>query len=156
MGEESVASVTYVCKDETSCIFLEFFSRYQSALAIVEAPQQHASDGTAEGEVILFGGKDNWRRLDDLWRLELRSLRVTTSQQTGSGSTSRPHAVGSWPLAEIGRDERCAHVLVAGTANDTWHASCGRGAGDGGGVDGSCTMTAVLEMAWCLGEYQGV
>eukprot|EP00903_Cladosiphon_okamuranus_P009839 g9351.t2 len=129
--------------------------RYQSALAIIETSQEHAANDTSEGELILFGGKDNWRRLDDLWRLELRSVRVTTSQQMDTSSASRPHADGSWRLAKMGRDERCAHVLVAGTANDTWNASCGRGA-DGGGVDGSCTMSAVLEMAWCLGEYQGV
>lgn len=135
---------------------LKLFRRYQSALAIVEGPQTQAANGTAEGELVLFGGKDNWQRLDDLWRLELRSLYVTTTQRIiGSDSASRPHAFGSWPLAEMGRDERCAHVVVAGTANDTWHASCGRGA-DSGGVDGSCTMNAVLEMAWCLGEYQGV
>lgn len=141
--------------DEIRTSLLKHLRRYQSALAIVKGPQQHAAHGTAEGELILFGGKDNWRRLDDLWRLGLRSLYVTTSQHVGSGGTSRPPAVGSWPLAEMGRDERCAHVLVGGTANDTWHASCGRGA-DGGGGDGSCTMTAVLEMAWCLGEYQSI
>lgn len=137
-------------------------------MAIVEGPQdEHVKGGV--GRLVLFGGKDDWRRLDDLWLLQLRSLNVTTSQRSSiqtqveptevirddGTSSSRPLVVGSWSLAEAGRDERCAHVFLAGTANDTWRASCGEGADDGGG-DGSCTMAMVLDMAWCLGEYQGV
>lgn len=141
-------------------------------MAIVGGPQDEHVTGSAPdgvGRLVLFGGKDDWRRLDDLWLLRLLSINVTTSQQTniqsqaeptaGIGNdgteSSRPLAVGSWSLAEAGRDQRCAHVFIAGTANDTWRVSCGEGADDGGG-DGSCTMATVLDMAWCLGEYQGV
>lgn len=142
-------------------------------MAIVEGSQERTPHNAANtvGRLVLFGGKDDWRRLDDLWLLQLRSLNVTTSQQHsviqtqadsteeeaagGGTASSRPLAVGSWSMAEAGRDQRCSHVFSAGTANDTWHVSCGEGAEYGGG-DGSCTMTAVLDMAWCLGEYQGI
>lgn len=124
-------------------------------------PGSSTNDNTLQGLLVLFGGKDDWRRLDDLWRLKLRSVQVTTSSTASSShgllqATTRPHTHGSWSLAELGRDARCAHALVAGTANDTWHSSCGDGAVDGGGGNGGCTMAAVLEMAWCLGEYQSV
>lgn len=140
-------------------------TRYHSAVAVVKGTSAHAAvDGG--GGLVLFGGKDDWRRLDDLWRLTIGSLLVTTSQHSGitqaqprgPGSSkaagSRPRVVGSWSMAEEGRDRRCAHFLVGGTANDTWQASCGEVADEGGG-DG-CTMAAVLEAAWCLGEYQSV
>lgn len=44
-------------------------------------------------------------------------------------------------------------MLAAGTANDTWYATCGVGAA-GEGVSGICTMKNVVERAWCLGQYQ--
>lgn len=142
--------------------------RYHSAVTFVLGADRH--DGAERvGWLMMFGGKDDWRRLDDVWWLRLSSVQVSTSvsqsdlqpsyQTTGGGGTStssvpRPHAFGSWSLAELARDERCAHVLVAGTANDTWQGSCGAGTASGG--DGSCTMRKVLDMGWCLGEYQGV
>ncbi len=146
-------------------------SRYHSAVAVVKGSPAHAAEGNGGGSgdgggvgLVLFGGKDDWRRLDDLWRLAIGSLLVTTSQHSGitqaqqsvssAAAGSRPHVAGSWSMAEEGRDRRCAHFLVAGTANDTWQASCGEGADEGGG--GGCTMAAVLEAAWCLGEYQSV
>lgn len=154
--------------------------RYHGAAAIVKSPDYSASNGTSYDSdaagLLLFGGKDDWRRLDDLWRLRFSSTIVSTSGPTASAgiqgsrstlapgvqvqavdpaTTPRPQSAGSWSLAELGRDERCAHVLMPGTANDTWHASCGHGA-DGGRGYGSCTMHAVLKMSWCLGEYQGV
>ncbi|CAM9321107.1 unnamed protein product [Hapterophycus canaliculatus] len=155
--------------------------RYHGAAAIVHgSPDYSTTNDTSHDKdvpgLLLFGGKDDWRRLDDLWRLKLSSISVPTSistansdiewsararaprvrvQTVGPVIAPRPQSAGSWSLAELGRDERCAHVLISGTANDTWHASCGDGT-DGEGGDGSCTMQAVLKMAWCLGEYQSV
>lgn len=143
-----------------------FGSRYQSASAIVTTAV--SGNSTLEGgTMFLFGGKDDWRRFNDVWLLRLNSVYVYTSlvpfphesirpANEVSHSTWRPDSAGSWARAQAGRDERCQNVVVTGTANDTWHGSCG-GVDDGGdGGDGSCTMHAVLEMAWCLGEYQGV
>lgn len=141
--------------------------RYHSAVTFVLGADRH--DGVERvGWLLMFGGKDDWRRLDDLWWLRLSSVQMSTSvsQQglqrsygthgvgTSSNSIPRPHALGSWSLAESVRDAHCAHVLVSGTANDTWQGSCGAGTASGG--DGSCTMRKVLDMGWCLGEYQGV
>ncbi|CAM9103761.1 unnamed protein product [Laminaria digitata] len=140
-------------------------SRYHSAVTFVLGADR--PDGVERvGWLLMFGGKDDWRRFDDLWWLRLSSVEVSTSgsqpglqrshQPYGVGTSSsvgRPHAFGSWSFAESVRDERCAHVLVAGTANDTWQGSCGAGTASGG--DGSCTMRKVLDMGWCLGEYQG-
>ncbi|CAM9161625.1 unnamed protein product [Ectocarpus fasciculatus] len=135
--------------------------RYSSSVAIMKTLPGSSTNDITQGLLVLFGGKDDWRRLDDLWRLNLRSVHVTTSTTASSShdplqATPRPHTHGSWSLAELGRDARCAHALVAGTANDTWHSSCGDGANERGSADGSCTMAVVLEMAWCLGEYQSV
>ncbi|CAM9312927.1 unnamed protein product [Scytosiphon promiscuus] len=155
--------------------------RYDGAAAIAKGQPVYSTKNVSSHDrdntgLLLFGGKDDWRRLDDIWRLKLSSISVSTSgpaaridiqgsrgtrasgvhvQAADSLVAGRPQSAGSWTLAESGRDERCAHVLASGTANDTWHASCGDGA-DPGGEGGSCTMTAVLKMAWCLGEYQGV
>lgn len=138
--------------------------RYFSAATIL--PRILGWDGIADyGMLLLHGGKDDWRRLDDLWRLQLKSLQVSTSvlqkgQNIGASgkvvwhSTRRPDSLGSWELAEAGRNERCSHVLGSGTARVIWTSSCGMGA-EGGG-DGSCTMGMVLDMAWCSGEYQVV
>ena len=150
-----------------SCLIAPL-GRYHSAVTLALGTDK--DDGAARvGWLLMFGGKDDWRRLDDLWWLRLSSVQVSTSVSqpdsqrsnqtpgedgTVSNSVARPHALGSWSLAELARDERCAHVLVAGTANDTWHGSCGAGTASGG--DGSCTMRQVLDMGWCLGEYQGV
>ncbi|CAM9246405.1 unnamed protein product [Ectocarpus sp. 6 AP-2014] len=134
--------------------------RYSSSVAMVKTLPGSSTNDNTHGLLILFGGKDDWRRLDDLWRLNLRSVHVTTSTTASSSdglqATPRPHTHGSWSLAELGRDARCAHALVAGTANDTWHSSCGDGANWGGRGEDGCTMAAVLEAAWCLGEYQSV
>lgn len=136
-------------------------TRYSSSVAILKTLPGSSTNDITQGLLVLFGGKDDWRRLDDLWRLKLRSVHVTTSTTASSShdplqATPRPHTHGSWSLAELGRDARCAHALVSGTANGTWHSSCGDGADDRGSADGSCTMATVLEMAWCLGEYQSV
>lgn len=141
-------------------------SRYQSASAFVTTAVSGNST-LGVGTMLLFGGKDDWRRLNDVWLLRLNSVYVSTSlvpfphesiypANGVSHSTRRPDSAGSWARAQTGRNERCQHVVVTGTANETWHGSCGVGADGGGGGDGGCTMHAVLEMAWCLGEYQGV
>ncbi|CAN0468814.1 unnamed protein product, partial [Ectocarpus sp. 12 AP-2014] len=93
--------------------------RYSSSVAMVKTLPGSSTNDSAHGLLILFGGKDDWRRLDDLWRLNLRSVHVTTSTTASSSdglqATSRPHTQGSWSLAELGRNARCAHALVAGT-----------------------------------------
>lgn len=125
------------------------------------------SDGAQVRVAMLFGGKDDWRRLNDLWWLRLKSVQVSTSvPSVAKGNktlfpvhgvsyrTSRPTSSGSWSLAETRRDERCAHILVSGTANNAWQGSCG--ALTRGDRKGTCTMRMVLDMAWCIGEYQGI
>lgn len=126
--------------------------------------------GRAPG-LLLFGGEDNWRKLDDLWELHLHSVptdpplgqkREPSSTTTTTTTTtmdenlrridSRPHVQGGWESAETARNQRCEQLLAAGTSNDTWHAACRAEAEGRGG--GRCTLRAVLERAWCLGEYQ--
>lgn len=126
------------------------------------------SDGDQDRVVMLFGGKDDWRRLNDLWWLRLKSVQVSTAVPSAAKGnkttlflpqgtlhgTSRPASSGSWSLAEARRDERCAHISIPGTANNVWQGSCGAlTRGDG---KGTCTMGIVLDMAWCNGEYQGI
>lgn len=135
--------------------------RYHSA-AVILPP----SDGAQDRFIMLFGGKDDWRRLNDLWWLRLKSVQVSTvvpSAAKGNKTfpvhgvwhgTSRPDSCGGWSLAEARRDERCAHTFVSGTAKNAWQVSCGALA-SGDGKD-TCTMRMVLEMAWCIGEYQGI
>ena len=127
-----------------------------------------ASGGDQGWSVLLFGGKDDWHRFDDLWRLRLGNLQVSASVPTTGvkksidiehevrvwQSTTRPESAGSCSLAKARRDERCAHVLIPGTTRDLWQDTCGALAlGDG---KSNCTMGMVLDMAWCLGDYQGV
>lgn len=146
--------------------------RYHFAAAIMPTSTNVISNGTrlAARSLLLFGGKDDWRRLDDLWHVQLHHVRLSGAaahakdkyedslagvHKFGQHTVSRTSHSGSWESAEGSRVNQCTQVPASGVASDLWIDSCGV-MGEPKGRDVQCTMDTVLRFAWCSGEFQSV
>ena len=123
-----------------------------SAAAIVG--ERSIVDATGEGvehadlpAVFTFGGYDGVRMHDDLRALSLHGMAAHGAK------------------AEVQRHDICNPLLLANATGDIiWHERCmvsslastAWAPDNAGGTTDACTLSLVLQRAWCTEEYQSI
>jgi len=97
------------------------------------------SRGVREAKVLLFGGYDGSKFLDDLWELNIRDLAPNHGAGTYFNATGVATEARIWQA-------RCEWKFdQGGTENQRWSQSCGHG----GLQVQDCSLDDILLQSWC-------